>query len=124
MQPLFWISILVLTLIVVGALLVFVVATRKSSADSGFTAQEKHPQGYWIGVGISIGAGFGVALGTTMGNIGIGIPIGVGTGIAIGSALEQRNKDKIRPLTEDEKKLQRWGTGLGLVILAVRGTFA
>jgi len=120
MQPFILIAIVVFGLITFGALILFVVWMRRSSAESGFTDNDElRPQGYWIGIGISIGAGFGVAIGTALGNIALGLPIGVGAGIAIGAALEQKNKDKLRPLNEQEKKIQKWGVLLGLLMLLV-----
>ena len=93
---------------------------RRSNAEAGFASDDElRPQGYWIGIGISIGAGFGVAIGTALGNIALGLPIGVGAGVAIGAALEQKNKDKIRPLNEQEKKMQKWGVALGVLLLIV-----
>lgn len=77
----------------------------------------KHPQGYWVSAGISIGAGFGVALGLVFDNLALGIAIGAAFGVAIGAALEQQKKDKIRPLTEQEKKRQRLGILIGLAML-------
>jgi heme/copper-type cytochrome/quinol oxidase subunit 2 len=97
-QPFILISILVFALIVVGALVLVAFTMRKSSADSIQSDQEAHPRGYWVSLGISIGAGFGVA---------------------IGSALEQKNKDQIRPPTEQEQKMQKWGVVLGLLMLLV-----
>jgi len=120
MQPFILIAIVVFGLITFGALILFVVWMRRSSAESGFADNDElRPQGYWIGIGISIGAGFGVAIGTALGNIALGLPIGVGAGIAIGAALEQKNKDKLRPLNEQEKKIQKWGVLLGLLMLLV-----
>ena len=119
MQPLILISLLVFGLIVVGALVIYILTMKKSHADSNLANQEQNPQGYWVGIGISIGAGFGVALGLVFDNLGLGIAIGAGFGVAIGAALEQKNKDKIRPLTEQEKKMQRWGVALGLVTLVI-----
>ena len=77
----------------------------------------KHPKGYWMSVGISIGVAIGVALGPLFENIGIGIAIGIAIGAGIGASLEQRNKDNIRPLTEQENKRQRWAVILGLLIM-------
>jgi len=120
MQPFILITLVVFGLITFVALIVFIIWMRRSTAEASLAGDEElRPQGYWIGIGISIGAGFGVALGTAMGNIALGLPIGVGAGVAIGAALEQKNKDKIRPLTEGEKKLQKWGVALGLLILLV-----
>ena len=117
MQPLIWISLLVLTLIVIVALLVATIATRKSITNSNLIDHDKNPKGYWISLGISIGAGFGVALGLVFDNLALGIALGAGLGVAIGAVLEQRNKDELRPLTEQEIKLQRWGLGIGLLML-------
>jgi uncharacterized membrane protein len=117
MQPLIWISLLVLTLIVIVALLVATIATRKSITDSNLIDHDKNLMGYWISLGISIGAGFGVALGLVFDSLALGIAIGAAIGVSIGGVLEQRNKDKLRPLTEQEIKLQRWGLGIGLPML-------
>jgi F0F1-type ATP synthase membrane subunit c/vacuolar-type H+-ATPase subunit K len=80
------------------------------------TNEGKHSRGYWMSVGISAGVGIGAALGVALENIGAGIALGVAIGAGIGASLEQKNKDKIRPLTEQEKKMQKWGVALGLVI--------
>jgi len=119
MQPFIWISLLVLTLVVIAALIVAGVAIRKSVAGSNSVDTDKQSKGYWISIGMSIGAGFGVALGLVFDNLALGIALGAGFGVAIGAALEQRNKDKIRPLTAPEQRLQRWGIGLGLLLLLV-----
>jgi heme/copper-type cytochrome/quinol oxidase subunit 2 len=118
-QPFILISILVFALIVVGALVLVAFTMRKSSADSIQSDQEAHPRGYWVSLGISIGAGFGVAMGLVFDNLALGIAMGAGFGVAIGSALEQKNKDQIRPPTEQEQKMQKWGVVLGLLMLLV-----
>jgi heme/copper-type cytochrome/quinol oxidase subunit 2 len=119
MQPFILISIIVFALIVVGALVLVAIAMRKSNADTIQDDQELHPRGYWVSLGISIGAGFGVALGLVFDNLALGIAMGAGFGVAIGSALEQKNKDQIRPPTEQEQKMQKWGVVLGLLMLIV-----
>jgi len=43
----------------------------------------------------------------------------VALGAAIGSALEQKHKDEIRPMTDVERKTRSWGVSLGLVILSL-----
>jgi len=43
-------------------------------------------KGYWLGLGIAIGAGIGVALGS--------IAIGAGIGVALGAALEHTRRDQ------------------------------
>jgi len=119
MQPFVLISIIVFALIVIGILIVAAVSMRRANNETDLADSEMYPQGYWISVGISIGAGFGVALGLVFDNLALGIAMGAGFGVAIGSALEQKNKDKVRPLTEQEKKMQRWGVILGLLVLLI-----
>ena len=79
----------------------------------------KHPRGYWMSVGISIGIAIGVALGPIFDNLGTGIGIGVAIGVGIGASLEQRNRDNLRPLTEQEKIRQKQGIAIGLALAAV-----
>ena len=117
MQPFILITLVVFGLIVLSALIF--VSMQRSKTKTNLADSELQPQGYWISIGISIGAGFGVALGLVLDNLALGIAIGAGFGVAIGSALEQKNKDKLRPLTEQEKKIQKWGVVLGLLVLLV-----
>jgi hypothetical protein len=117
MQPFILISIIAFALIVVGALIVAAIAMRKSSVDTIQSDQELHPRGYWISLGISIGTGFGVALGLVFDNLALGMAIGAAIGVSIGGALEQKNKDNFRPLSEQELKMQKWGVALGLLML-------
>jgi hypothetical protein len=119
MQLFILISILVFALIVVGAFAIVGIAMRKSKTGSESTNLEKQPQGYWMGSGISIGVGFGVALGLVVDNLALGIAIGAGIGAAIGAALEQKNKDILRPMSEQEQKVQKWGVILGLLIVLI-----
>ena len=120
MQPFILITIVVFGLIVFGALIVFIIWMRRSSAEASLLDDDElRPQGYWIGIGMVMGTGFGVALGTVFDNLAIGIALGAGMGLAIGAALEQQNKDKLRPLTEQEKKIQKWGVALGLLMLLI-----
>jgi hypothetical protein len=62
-----------------------------------------------MGVGLSIGVAIGVALGPLFENIAIGS--------GIGASLEQRYKDNIRPLTEQEHKRERWAVVVGLLVM-------
>ncbi len=81
-------------------------------------SETRHRQGYWMGIGISLGIAIGAGLGVVFENPGTGIGIGVALGTAIGAALERKNKDKLRPLTELELRRQ-WRSiwiGLGLVV--------
>ena len=117
MQTLIWPSMMVLTLIVLTAILIVFVRLQKSNLDPGHTEPGMHPKGFWVSNGISIGVGFGVALGLALDNLALGIPIGTAIGAGIGAAFERQNQDKIRPLTEQELKLQKWGVISGLLIL-------
>lgn len=117
MPPFILISILVFGLIVLVALVVAAIAMRKSQTETSQDDQELHPRGYWVSLGISIGAGFGVALGLVFDNLALGIAIGAAIGVSIGGALEQKNKDQFRPISEQEQKIQKWGVALGLLML-------
>jgi len=120
MQPFILISIVVFGLITFVALIVFTIWMRRSNAEASLAGDDElRPQGYWIGIGMVMGTGFGVALGTVFDNLAIGIALGAGMGVAIGAALEQQNKDKLRSLTEQEKKIQKWGVALGLLMLLI-----
>ena len=81
--------------------------------------ERKYPKGYWMAVGISIGVAIGVALGPLFDNIGIGIAIGIAIGSGIGASLERKNKDNIRPLTEQEQKRQKLGVVIGLALVGI-----
>lgn len=78
-----------------------------------------YPKDYWMGQGISIGIAIGAGVGVTLGNIAIGVGIGVAIGVAIGSNLEKQHKDEIRPMTNEEKELQRQTTIFTAGILLV-----
>ena len=79
--------------------------------------EKKYPKGYWMSVGLGLGIAIGVAMGPIFDNFGVGIGIGVAIGSGIGASLEQKNKDNICPLTEQENKRRRWAVILGLLIL-------
>ena len=81
--------------------------------------EKKYPKGYWMSVGISIGIAIGVAMGPIYDNFGVGIGIGVAIGSGIGAALERRNKDNIRPLTEQEQKRQKLGMVIGVSLVGI-----
>ena len=81
--------------------------------------ERKYPKGYWMGVGISIGIAIGVALGPIFDNFGVGIGIGIAIGSGIGASLEQKNKDNIRPLTEEGQKRQKLGVVIGLALVGI-----
>jgi len=81
--------------------------------------EKKYPKGYWMSIGISIGVAIGVAMGPIFDNFGVGIGIGIAIGSGIGASLEQKNKDNIRPLTEQEQKRQKFGVAIGLALVGI-----
>lgn len=81
--------------------------------------ERQYPKGYWMSIGISIGVAIGVAMGPLFDNIGVGIAVGIAIGSGIGASLEQKNKDNIRPLTEQEQKRQKWGVVIGLALVSL-----
>jgi drug/metabolite transporter (DMT)-like permease len=85
--------------------------------------ERKHPKGYWMGVGISVGVAIGVALGPIFDNLGVGIGIGIALGSGIGASLEQRNKDNLRPLTEQERTRQKRSIATGLALTTILAVF-
>ena len=87
---------------------------------------KKYPEGHflgmWMGIGIAIFSGFGIPLCIATDNyglIGIGPAIGVAFGLSIGQAIENKYKkeNKIRPLTEEEKKRKKMAVFAGIAIL-------
>ena len=119
MQAFIWIGILVFILLAAGAVTLGVIAIRRAGADTDLD-QDTRPQGYYVSLGISIGAGFGVALGLVFDHLALGIAIGAAIGASLGGILEQRNKDRIRPLDMTENTMQNRGLTLG-VIFALLG---
>jgi hypothetical protein len=71
--------------------------------------------GQYMGIGVAIGAGSGVALGAAMNEVGGGIPIGVGIGVAIGAALDAKAQKEGRVLCPRETT----GTRRNVKVLAV-----
>jgi hypothetical protein len=72
-----------------------------------------------MSVGISTGVGIGAALGVAMDNIGAGIATGVAIGVGIGASLEERNRENIRPQTDQEKITQRRLVLLGFFMITI-----
>jgi hypothetical protein len=81
------------------------------------TKQGQHPKGYWMGISLSIGMAIGAALGAALENVGAGIALGIAAGAGIGASLEQKNRVRTRPLSAQEKKMQKWGAVVGLAVL-------
>jgi len=123
-----WILFAIVTasIIALGISMVVLILRRNVRTAQGATMQGKYPQGHWMGVGMCIGMALGLIsslaalrLDEMTAFIGIGPAIGVSIGVAIGSALEQKYKDKVRPLTEQEQKMRKWATLIGLVLAAL-----
>jgi drug/metabolite transporter (DMT)-like permease len=83
------------------------------------TNKRKHPKGYWMAVGIGVGVAIGVAMGPIFENIGVGIAIGVAIGSGLGASLERKNRDDIRPLTEQERKRRKWVAAIGITLVGI-----
>jgi hypothetical protein len=81
--------------------------------------ERKYPKGFWMATGISIGIVIGMAMGPIFESTGIGIAIGIAIGSGIGASLERRNRDKIRPLTENELKRQKVVFVVALVLISL-----
>ena len=82
---------------------------------------EGHFVGLWMGIGIAIFSGLGVAISAIAQNyafIGIGPAIGVAFGLPIGQAIENKHKQqgRIRPLTKKEKKAKKNIVYIGLAL--------
>ena len=79
----------------------------------------KYPKGYFLGQGMGLGMALGIPLGVGIGNIAIGPALGLPIGVAIGQRLEKKYKDKIRPMTDEEKVMRRkmvlWGVATAVL---------
>lgn len=120
----------VAVIVVIGIGMVVFILLRNVRTAQGPTMQGKYPQGHWMGIGMCIGMALGLIsslaallLDEMTAFIGIGPAIGVSIGVAIGSALEQKHKAEIRPLTEAEQQTRKWATLIGL-LLVVLGVLA
>ena len=131
MQAWILLAMMIGALVVVGIGVVLFVLVRNVRLAQGPATAGKYPQGHWMGIGMAIGLPIGYFPSLLMGIltdnttlfIALGPAIGCGLGVAIGSALEQRHKNKIRPLTEEEQKIRSWAVGIGL-LLAFLGVLA
>jgi hypothetical protein len=114
--------IVVLIAVIIIVLWIFLAFRRTISSGD-----KLYPKGHWVGVGLSVGIGIGMPVGLAIGiamekiavGISLGPAIGVGIGLAIGSGLEEKYKDKIRPLTEQEIRTRKWSVIGGVIILSL-----
>jgi hypothetical protein len=89
--------------------------------------RKTYPEGHWMGIGMGLGIvicmPLGLIMGIVMDNIPIGIAIGpalgVGMGVGIGAGLEARHKDRVRPLTEKEKRIRKIAVLIALAFLVI-----
>ncbi len=114
-----WIAFLILTLILLAVALIALRILRKPKDDPDPANQGKHPRGYWMGIGLSLGVALGAALGPVFDNPGAGIGIGIAIGSGIGASLEQRHKNDLRPLTDQERIRQKRSILVGLAIMVI-----
>ena len=56
--------------------------------------ENKHHKSNFLGAGLVIGVGVGLAIGAAMDNSGTGLALGIGAGLAIGAALQNRENSK------------------------------
>ncbi len=113
MEPIVISALIILGLVLVLAVLLFARARRSGAAEDA----DARPAGYWVSIGISLGAGAGVALGTALDNLALGIAIGAGVGIAIGAAVERSGAGRAN--AEPPRGPLLWALLLGLVGLAI-----
>lgn len=115
-----------IAILVPAGLIVLLIAAAAIKARPDQQAQPPAP-GHWMGIGIGIGIPIGLFLGLVVGiavesvpiGIALGPAMGVGIGAGIGAALEAKDKDEMRPLTDDEQRERSLVTLLALVILLV-----
>lgn len=111
-----WIMVIIAGLIVVMAIAIIPIARVKQAE---YKRTGKHPKGHYVGLGMALGMAIGMPLGVAMDNVALGPGFGLPIGLAIGMALEKKNEDKLRPLTQKEEKMQKvalaWGAGLLLL---------
>jgi hypothetical protein len=113
-----WLLIAAVAVVVIVLIVVALVMAR-SRSDMGIADDERHPEGYWTSLGMTLGVGFGLPLGLVFDNLALGIAMGAAFGVAIGAALERKNKENLRPLTAQELKTRKWAVGAGLAALAL-----
>lgn len=101
-----WTLIMGLIAVMILVLGIFAVIQNRRQAEIR-KAHPGYPKGHWMNQGLGIGMALGAGVGVALGNIAIGVAIGAGIGVAIGSGLENRHKDEIRPITAEEKRINK-----------------
>ncbi len=120
------VAVLVGAAAVLGAGALMFLLLRQERTAQGPTLQGRYPRGHWMSIGMCLGIGLGcipslagLLFDAMSPFVGIGPAIGLALGFAIGSALEQRHKDELRPLTEAERQTRTWLTVIGMGALAL-----
>ena len=113
-----WILIVIVAVLMAATLSILTVRTARKQAEIR-KKHEGYPKGYFMGQGMSIGIALGAGVGVALGNIAVGVGIGVAIGAAIGSGMEKKHEDEIRPMTEEEKSLQKQSLLTGMITLAL-----
>lgn len=108
--------------LVVGGLILFgIVAVAAlfllKKKEPQETEDGKYPKGHFLSRGIAIGIPLGIPIGLAMGNMPLGLPIGLAIGYAIGTGMEEKNKDKLRPLTPEEEERKKMLARFTLALL-------
>lgn len=99
----------IIALLLLGVIIVTLVLflSKKKVMDEEYRRTGKHPKGHYIGLGMAIGVALGIPIGFVLDMPEMSVTIGVPLGLAIGIAWEEKNKDKLRPLTEKEEEMRR-----------------
>ena len=113
-----------MVLIVAAALLLaFMVtlfaATRRPLYTEDELKSGKHPQGYFLSVGMVAGIALGVLAGLAFESMPIGMAIGIGIGLLFGQFLEKRFNDDAGPFTEEEQRERTNRKRVGLIAMSV-----
>lgn len=107
-----FVAVFVLIVIVLLAFIIYFSARREREL---FKKTGKYPVGYYQQQGMGVGLSFGVMFGLALNNMALGISLGLVFGLAIGAAWEKKHAHKLRPLTKKEQVQQRKAGIVGLI---------
>ena len=87
--------------------------------------EQTYPKGHWMGVGIALGfiigmpaaVIFGIVVDEVVFGTIIGPSIGAALGVSLGAYMEKKHEKSIRPLTPEEKKMQKITVASGMLML-------
>jgi hypothetical protein len=94
-------------------------ATRKPLSNQDEPARDRHPQYFFMSIGMTVGIAAGILVGLAAGSVSGGIAVGIGFGLILGQSLEKRNKGTVGPLPEQEEQERLKRAGLGLVAVCI-----